>query len=224
VKIKLIIVALLAVVGLQGSDRGGDLKNEQALQKALIHCIKSKSPMYTDKVFEGNKGLRPVVVCNLQNLTDQPYDLIKDTVNNQCKEINERYAAIMNFCLNSGARKIIKNVDGDEWLEGSIDHERSTVCAIYNVKSDDKDTRLDEIKELLKKNKNTPVLMVTTDFQDAFYLSKQLEDYDNAISVDFFGDRPPYTVSDFCRDYWQNIVGVSLTALLASIYYYKLVR
>jgi hypothetical protein len=166
------IISLVVVLGLQGAD-GGQLvlsKDEEALKKAFIHCVDSKS-------YSCNNLKRPIkVYCFKEtNNKDEIHNLTKKVIDNECKNLDVRFSNFANVYLYSGANAKIKNAESEQWIDQDHTNEkRATICTIYNITSENMQQDLKNINKFIDQNKRVP-LLVTGTSSDFITVFKVLE-------------------------------------------------
>jgi hypothetical protein len=160
------IISLVAVFGLQGSDRGQLVsKDEAAFQKSFERCIDSKS-----YAFKNCK--RPITVCCFKETNDKNeiHNLTKKVIDNECSNLAVRFAKLANVYLYSGVNTNVKNAENNQWIDQDYtDNKRTTICMVYNIGRNIQQD-LDNINQLIEKNKRAPLLVTGTsaDFQSVF--------------------------------------------------------
>lgn len=152
------IIALVAVSGLQGSDRGQQVsvKDERALTQAFDQCVDSKS-------YSHNNCKRPIVVCCLKETNDKEVmrHLTQKVIDKECKSIDVGFARRTKVYWYPDMVTKIKNVDSDEWIDHN-DTERVMLCNVFNLGGTTKKEDFSNINTLLARHPRTPMLVVAT--------------------------------------------------------------
>lgn len=144
------IIFFVAVLDLQGMDHNRLIEGK--LNQAVKRCF------YSDPYLSnGNK--RPLVWAHL---TQEAYGSIATVIDDECKQLNKTFPDFLDVHFFSGTKKVVKNAESDQWINyADKDITRSTMCRVYTVNGEQLDKDLDNIKQFIRQDKDTPLLVAT---------------------------------------------------------------
>ncbi len=176
------IIALVAVSGLHGSERGQmvSAKDEKALTKSFEDCVNSRSYAF-------NNCKRPVVVCCLKETNNKEtiHCLTQKVIDKECQSIDGNFARITKVHWYPATEKVtkIKNVESDQWIDQN-DTKRVMLCTVYNIGSNTEKEDILNVNQLLVSHPRIPMLVIVTS-SDLKSICEAVEADMTSFNVDF---------------------------------------